>query len=749
MNVNANQEAIFTATQENPQNLAEGKKPGFGTFVGVFVPSILMVFGVIVFLRLGWIVGNAGMPLAFLIITFASFIAFVTTLSMASISTNIEVGKGGVYYLLSRSLGIEVGSAIGLPLYFKQCLSIAFCVIGFAESLHDLLPVFSITTLGIITLLVLTLFAYFSLSGALKVQLFIFTVLILSFASLFMGGNEMLNSVEPVSNLGNHPSIGFWTLFAIFFPAMTGIESSVSLSGDLRNPGRSLPLGTISSLLVAYLVYLAIALFLVHNVSLERLIQEPFIMLDLARFPSFIILGIWGATISSALGGLLGAPRTLQALADDHVVPKIFGKTFGDTHEPKVATVITCLIALIGVYFGSVNIIAPLLTMICLICYAVLNFSAGLETLMANPSWRPRFQIHWAISIFGGILCLVAMMMIDAGYSLIASAVVLVIYVVARRREYKNSWDDIREGILLFFSRFAIYKLAKSSFISKSWRPHFLVFAKSNEGTLLQFSQAINQSKGFITVASFVKDPIKEETEKRELQTQFANHLNTFHIQALVCISFAENIYFGMNQMIENYGLGPLKPNTVICGIHKHDDLENLAAVIINAYEKQYNFLILNSENDSMESKITPGDIHIWWPSAHKDDGALMLVLAYMLNRNSEWKKAKLCLKTIVSSELNRQEALLKFQELSRAKRIPLDIEILVSTHPEEDYLTYVSTFSKQAGLVFVTVAPPTTKIASAEYRAYLRSMMSFSQGFPSAVLVLSSDAAALENILI
>ena len=177
---------------ETTSAIHEVKKRGFGTFIGVFVPSILMVFGVIIFLRLGFIVGQAGLSTALTLITFATLIVLLTTLSMASISTNIAVGKGGVYYLLSRSMGIEVGSAIGLPLYLKQCLSIAFCVIGFAESVHDLVPQWSITSIGLQTLLTLTLLAYFSLNGALKVQLAIFVALMVSLASLFLGGSEML-----------------------------------------------------------------------------------------------------------------------------------------------------------------------------------------------------------------------------------------------------------------------------------------------------------------------------------------------------------------------------------------------------------------------------------------------------------------------------------------------------------------------------------------------------------------------------
>ncbi len=719
---------------------------GFGTFLGVFVPSILMIFGVIIFLRLGWIVGQAGIVTSFLLITFASLIAFLTTLSMASISTNIVVGKGGVYYLVSRSLGIEIGAALGLPLYFKQSLSIAFCVIGFAESLHSLFPILSVTNIGVGTLLTLTVLAYFSLNGALKVQLIIFGLLIASFASLFMGSGDMLATPTPIVQ-SNFPKLGFWALFAIFFPAMTGIESSVSLSGNLRHPGKSLPLGTILSLAIAYIIYMVIAWFLSIHVSSELLIKDPFIMQVIARVPSLIVVGIWGATISSALGSLLGAPRTLQALAEDGVVPKFFGKNFGQTEEPRIATLTTCVIALIGIYYGSINLIAPLLTMICLICYAVLNFSAGIETLMDNPSWRPRFRIHWSVSLIAGSLCLIVMMMIDPGYSLISLAFVSAIYFISLRRNHQSSWKDIREGILLFFSRFAIYHLAKGESTSKSWRPHFLVFAKESDGSLLQFSQAVNQGKGFFTMASFSTTPIKNEIEKREIQKNLIQKLQQQNIQALIEVSYAEKIYLNMNQMIESYGLGPLKPNTIICGIHKNDDLENLSFVIRKTYQRDCNMIILNSQNDSLESKFSLGDLHVWWHPYHKENGDFMLMIAYMLTRNSFWKKSKICLKVLVDSELDRQKAFNQFQELSQMRRIPMQIEILVAGDPSKDYLKYVSTFSKSASLVFLSLAPPSSDENTPEYQEYLRSMTDFSREFPSVALVLSSKFTPLKDI--
>ncbi len=327
--------------EDNPQK--------FGTFLGVYVPSMLMLFGVIIFLRLGWIVGVGGIYSTLIIITLSSLIALITVLSMSAIATNIEVKAGGIYYILSRSLGIEMGSAVGIPLFLKQSLTIAFCVIGFAESLKDLIPSWDITYIGLGTLAVLAFLAYTSVRGAMKVQMGIFIAIILSLISLFTG-SEIAPRATGSSIAAPLQSLGFWAIFAIFFPAMTGVESSVSLSGDLRKPSKSLPLGTISAITTGFLIYAIIAIFLYFHVPVDQLQDNPLIMQDLASIPSLIIVGIWGATLSSALGGLLGAPRTLKAIADDGIAPKIFGKTFGPMQEPRIATLATCAIA----FFRSV-----------------------------------------------------------------------------------------------------------------------------------------------------------------------------------------------------------------------------------------------------------------------------------------------------------------------------------------------------------------------------------------------------------
>jgi amino acid transporter len=563
----------------------EDQKPKFGTFMGVYVPSILMLFGVIIFLRLGWIVGSAGIYPAMFIITLGALITLITTLSLSSAATNIQVGKGGAYYMISRALGIEIGSAIGIPLFLKQSISVSFCIVGFAESFHDLFPQLSMQTIGIATLGVLTILTYISTQFVLKIQILIFGTIIVSLISLFAGGEL---AAEPASLSQPASSASLWVIFAMFFPAMTGLESSVSLSGDLKNPSRSLPLGTITAVLTSYVIYMIIPHFLWRTTPQHLLVQDPLIIQHIARFESLIILGIWGATLSSAIGGLLGAPRTLQALSEDQILPSFLGKEFGAHREPWIATGVTVILAFIGIWFGSVNVIAPLLTMICLIAYATLNLATGLEDLMANPSWRPKFSIHWSVSFIGAGLCLLAMLMINAGAAILAVFGVIGIYMILKQQKVHASWEDIRYGILMFCSRIVLYRLAWQHPSSRSWRPNFLVFTgKPSEvsNDLLNFATAVTQSKGFLTLSTILPKDGGPKEKIQELQDKIKVMLKEHRIEALISLSESSSIPTGMKRVIHHYGLGPLTPNTIVWGgISSEDTLLDYLEVIDSSF---------------------------------------------------------------------------------------------------------------------------------------------------------------------
>jgi len=717
----------------------------FGTFLGVYVPSILMLFGVIIFLRLGWIVGVSGLFVTLTIISIATVIALITVLSMSAIATNIEVKAGGIYYILSRSLGLKIGSAVGIPLFFKQSLSIAFCVIGFAESLKGLIPSWNITYIGLATLGVLTILAYTSVRGAMKVQLWIFIAIAASLVSLFMGHN-----LEPATTDLSIPlqSLGFWAVFAIFFPAMTGVESSVSMSGDLRNPSKSLPLGTISAIITGFILYAGIAVFLYFRVPVDRLVSDPLVMQDLAYIPSLIIVGIWGATLSSALGGLLAAPRTLKAIADDGMAPKIFRKSFGVTEEPRIATLATCFIAFLGIYFGSINVIAPLLTMITLICYGILNWSAGIENLIGNPSWRPRIRIHWAISIVGALLCFCAMLMIEVSVALLALLLVGLIYLVVKRRELTSSWFDIHQGILFYFAQSILYRLTAGNSAAKSWRPHFLVFTKFSEEhsvPLLKFSEAIGQSKGFLTTASFVPRGTLGSQNPQEMQKNMESRLRNYNIRSFVKIQEASSVTNGIKHMLGYYGLGPLTPNTILLGgIKKGEKSTDFIEIIHVAMSKHYNVVIMN---DEIKTASSSHDLHVWWDDSNLANSDFMLVLAHMLQGNR--KNKRIFVKAIAENEIQKKSKYEELLDLSIKKRLPLEIAIYVSGVDLRSRLALIQEFSKDAEIVLMGLNPPPAP--GQEMDKYLETMQLLSENMdilPSLTLTLSSEHTPFDVIL-
>ena len=359
----------------------------FGTFKGVFTPSILTILGVIMYLRMGWVLGNVGLPATLLIVILASSITFLTGLSITALATNMKVRGGGAYYIISRSLGVEAGAAIGLPLFFAQALGISFYISGFAESVSAVYPFLSPKMVGVVTLVILAVVSYVSADLALKTQFFIMALVVISLVSFFAGHSPDIASFD-LTSVVVPLKLPFWAVFAVFFPAVTGILSGVAMSGDLKNPARSLPLGTISAVLIGFVIYLAVPIFLSVVVKDNRiLLADSMVFQKVARWGNLVLYGIWAASLSSAVGTMLGAPRTLQALANDRVLFRFIGRCYGKGKEPRVAAVIAFMIGLCGILMGNLNLIAPVITMFFLTSYCLLNLSAGFEELISNKEY--------------------------------------------------------------------------------------------------------------------------------------------------------------------------------------------------------------------------------------------------------------------------------------------------------------------------------------------------------------------------
>ncbi|MFW5757621.1 MAG: hypothetical protein ACOCYO_02965 [Bacteroidota bacterium] len=405
------------------------KAKKFGALSGVFTPSILTILGVIMFLRLPWIVGQAGLWATIGIVLVAHIISFATALSVASIATDKKVETGGSYYIISRTLGLPIGGTLGLALFVGLSFSISLYLIGFAEVFLNYagfdVALNNIRLVGAVALLLLTLLTFISTSFAIKTQYIILTAMVLSLVSVFSGSHQHTPADALLDSANN--ALPWISLFAIFFPAVTGFEAGVSMSGDLKDPRKNIPVGTISAVLTGMVVYIGLALFFSFSVDRQTLVNDPNVLFNIAWIPELVLAGILGATLSSALGSILGAPRILQATAIDKITPSIFAKGFGASKEPRNALIFTFFIALSGILIGELNVIARIVTIFFIITYGFLNITYAIEK-WAGTDFRPSFPIPIFISIIGALACIIIMIQLDVVAMIGASLVLISIF---------------------------------------------------------------------------------------------------------------------------------------------------------------------------------------------------------------------------------------------------------------------------------------------------------------------------------
>lgn len=744
---------------EKPK-VADPDKPetsfqGFGTFTGVFLPSILTILGVILFLRMGYFVGVGGLKMTLLVVSAATLITFITSLSISSTATNMRVGSGGVYYLLSRTFGIEVGSAIGVPLFFAQTISIAFYIAGFSEALHLFLPKFPIPIISVSLLVIITALSFTSTKLALKTQFVIFGIIILSLASFFIGAKFIFHQ-PAIIQATTLPTPSFWVLFALFFPAVTGIEAGFSMSGDLKNPARSLPLGTISAVLIGFVIYLLVPYFLYYAVPRETLISAPMIIKDISLVKGLVWLGIWGATFSGALSALLAAPRTLQALVRDGIIPKFMSKELSSSHSSKVATLVTALIALAAISLGGLNRIAPLLTMFFLISYGILNLTTAIEAMMNNPSWRPTLRIHWMISLFGAILCFVFMMMINASVGILAFAMLILIYFIMKKREITSNWDDIRTSLLLFLSRFSIYSLAHAKPSAKSWKPHLLVFIGDPflRAHLIDFTRDITHSKGLLTMASIVGEHFKENQNLSFYRNNIDHFLKTNKVPALVEVHRSANVMEGMKTLIHHYGFGPLTPNTIVLGATlKESNFQIFSEVIRLCYQMKKNVILIRENNldrkaYNLSRKKKNKHIDVWWGGRSRFNSNMILVLAYMLQTSKIWKGSTLSLKTVATDGISNDKIQAEIEAFSTKGRLHIQSEVISHDPAKDLFQNTIYASSQDSNLVFLGMRPPEENESTEEYAAYYEDLLEKTSHFPPVAFVLTGEEIDFSQIL-
>lgn len=715
---------------------AAAPSAGFGTFKGVFTPSILTILGVIMYLRLGWVLGNAGLTGTLIIVTLSSLVTFLTGLSISATATNMRVGIGGAYYMISRSLGLLAGAAVGVPLFFAQALGVSFYIVGFAEAVQGVFPGLSLVAVGVVGLFALGGLAVASADLALKTQGLILAMIVFSLVCFFLGG-------PPTDGFAEAPALpvefeSFWVVFAVFFPAVTGIEAGVAMSGDLAEPEKSLPRGTLAAVVVGWIVYIAIPIVMAAWIPREVLLADSLVMQRVAAWGPAIVAGVWGATLSSALGALLGAPRTLQALARDRVVPEFLGRGHGPTNEPRVATAVTFAVALAGVLAGDLNAIAPVLSMFFLTSYCFLNLSAGIEGLIGSPSWRPAFRTPWWVSMLGAAVCLGIMLVLNTLATFAAAGVVGVVYYLTGRRKLKAWWGDVRRGILVLLARFAIYRLDALPPDPRSWRPNFLVLSGAPKGRmhLVEFAHAVNHGGGFLTVAAVLPQKQASGARLASLRQAIGGYLSRSRIPALVDVHVNDDVMAGASSLVQASGMGPLHPNTVILGVSERPErLQGYARLILDAHRLGRNLVLMGSMRDADSARRDR--IDVWW-GGHRKNAGLMLALGYLLQTSDDWSGCALHIQTIVRDDAEREHARARLDALIASARIEAAPGVVLSEgrRPFE----VIRSASADADLTFIGLRAPEPDESVEDYAAYYTGLLAATDGHGPTAYVLAAE---------
>jgi len=691
--------------------LIGGSQAGkLGTFLGVFTPTILTILGVIMYLRFGWVVGQVGLAKTLLIVLLANAITFLTSLSLSAIATNRHVGVGGAYYMISRSLGLEIGGAIGFPLYLSQALSVTLYAFGLAESLKFVWPEVPVSGVASLIIAIVAMLSFRGAAYALKAQIPVMVLIAVSLLALMAGalGGQTVTVTDGV--LPPIEPVGFWVVFAIFFPAVTGIMAGLSMSGDLKNPGISIPRGSVTATLVGFLVYMIVPILLYKGADAVSLVNDPLIWSRIALFGPWLILpGLWGAIFSSAVGSMLSAPRTLQALAMDKLAPGLFSGSNEVGTEPKNGMFLTLALSLAAVLLGDLNTVATVATMFFLSVYGTVNLVSALEYISGNPSWRPTLQIHWSLSLLGGFGCFGVMLLIHWPATLFAMSVEIALWLFLKRRVRKDSWGDVRRDLYEALIRWALVKLNDRPMTARNWRPHVLVFVSKIERRLdlARFGAWFAESRGVVSVCELYHgDVLDIDVDLKDRQGEINRVLKQQGIVAFGEVNVVKDIERGILAVSQSNGIAGMESNTVLVGWpDDRDRLVNFLRVVRPLNHLNRSLIIGKTNPMATFHENQKLEIHVWWGGL-KRNGDLMLLLAYLLTRNPEWRHARIRVLSIASNELMKGQTERFLAQLIPEIRIDADVEVKLKSE-DESVFGIMHRESRGADVVLLGLATP------------------------------------------
>ena len=673
----------------------------FGTFPGVFTPTVLTVLGAIMYLRLGQVVGNAGLLGAILIILLAHVITVSTGLAVSSVVTNTRVGAGGAFAIISQSLGLEVGGSVGIPLFIAQGISVALYVLAFAEAWLRIFPTHSIFVVSMLTFIVVFGIAYVSAQFAARIQYFIlgivgvslFSVLLASFPAAGRAG-----LTETAVLWGNFSVWSFWESFAIFFPAVTGIMVGISLSGSLRDPRRSIPFGTMSAIGLTLIIYLLLTYWLSRIAPVAELLSNSTIMVDKAYWGWTILAGMLGATFSSALGSLVAAPRVMQALAQHSILP--FSDTLAQQTaqgEPRPALFATGGIGLVALLIalasGGLNAVASIITMFFLITYGMLNMVVLIEQMLSTVSFRPTYRVPRIVPLIGMVGCLFVMFLINPIFSLISLVVVLLVYGYLMRRNLEYLPSDVRSGMFLSLAEWATTRVSNlPPAVKRTWKPSVLAPIEQTQELTgsYRFLRALAAPQGAVHALGIYPAGDDSALKDLSLLTKAFNDEGIFARTTLLEESDLVNGVRAATQILRSTFF---RPNLLFLNLRTESNLDVLQQLMDKTAAYNMGIVLL-----ARHTVIDLGRQHLInvWISHWGDDwevdlqwsnSDLALLLAYQLMNN--WSgKINLCL--AINEEQNPESAKNFLRELVDLARLPKNSTVTVLQTSFSDALQQV-----------------------------------------------------------
>lgn len=684
----------------------------FSTLSGVFTPCVLTILGVIMFLRFGFVVGQSGVLLTLGIVAASKVITILTTLSLSAIATNTKFEGGGAYFLISRSLGPEFGGAIGLMFFAAQALSVAMYVIGFTEAATTYLPDGTSTTL-VATITNILVFACVAIGAGwtIKIQFFILATVIASLISFYIGAYQNYDPRLLSENLG--PGFtqdeSFWTMFALFFPAVTGIMAGANMSGELSDPAHSIPRGTFAAVAFTAVVYASQAIMLGGSASRNELVGNTLVMADIAIMPAMIAMGVFAATLSSALGSMMGAPRIIQSVARDRLFRLLQPLGFGSARdgEPRRAILATFLISQAAIFAADLNTIAPLITMAFLATYGLLNLATFYEAITKNPSYRPRFLYsHWTLSLAGAIGCGLVMLLIDWRWAIVAAVMVAALHSYLSRTDLNPDWGNLNSGLLFERTRRNLLKLEDELYHPKNWRPFILALSGTgfSRPHLVVFGSWLTSKTGVLTLGQVIPGDLGDHQIRRDSQEKILHAMiKEQSLKAFPAVVVAKDYVAGVEALVQCQGLGRLRPNTVLLGCPLTVDRMRIFGGLLRNIEGLGRSVVVLRRVDQPNHQwsIPRGTIDVWWRG--RDNGELMVLLAHLILDHPQWRHHTLRLLRVVDRADGIDEVESHLQGLLQEARISGKTKVVVSSDPA----SAIQTTSRDAAFVFLGMEPP------------------------------------------